>query len=88
MGTGLVVPLAGSAALDSGRGLATGAGVGVGSTCGAGAVVVAAAAGLVVCAAGLVSVVEAEGAPLVVVLLDGLPLPEPVSGVPLPCALK
>ena len=30
-GTGLVVPLAGSAALVSGRGLATGAGVGVGS---------------------------------------------------------
>src|SRR3954465_5299243 len=37
LGTGLVVPFAGSAAFDSGRGLATGAGVGGGATCGAGA---------------------------------------------------
>src|SRR3954447_5289974 len=37
LGTGLVVPLAGSAAFDSGRGLATGAGVGVGSVVAAGA---------------------------------------------------
>src|SRR4029079_4923933 len=44
LGTGLLVPLAGSAALDSGRGLATGAGVGVGSTCSVGRVVVAAGA--------------------------------------------
>src|SRR3954447_6589729 len=37
LGTGWLVPLAGSAAFDSGRGLATGAGVGVGSTCGSAA---------------------------------------------------
>src|SRR6478736_6991583 len=35
-GIGLVVPLAGSAALVSGRGFATGAGVGVGSLCSTG----------------------------------------------------
>src|SRR6478609_10536723 len=62
-GTGLVVPLAGSAALVSGRGFATGAGVGVGS----GACSWADAAG----AAGLVAVVVV----LVGALEDALALP-------------
>ena len=90
------MPLAGSAALVSGRGLATGAGVGVGSTWAAGAVgsgfgsgffgsaFFASAFASAFSGSGLLSVVVEV--PLV--LVDGLPFPEPSSGVPLPCALK
>src|SRR3954462_6897287 len=84
LGTGWLVPLAGSAAFDSGRGLATGAGVGVGSTCGSGALLTscfasgAAASSGAGVASGSAVVVAPDLMPLVLVglVVLGAPLVE------------